>query len=59
MATVPLAAQGCWMENSDASPEPGAGDFEIIADDALAFAKAATILARRKSSWFRPSLFGV
>ena len=47
------------FERTRAPPEARAGDFEIIADDALAFVKAATIFARRKSLLFRPSLLSI
>jgi hypothetical protein len=40
-------------------PPARAGDVETLADDALAFIKAATIFARRKSSSSRPSLLRI
>ncbi len=36
-------------------PEARAGDFKIIANDALAFVKAATIFARRNRHRFDPA----
>ena len=47
------------LEGTRATLEARAGNFEIIADDALSFVKAATIFGRRRSLSFRRSLLGI
>jgi len=47
------------FEGTRAAPEARAGDFEIIADDALAFVELATIFRAAKILSFRRSLLSI
>jgi hypothetical protein len=47
------------FEGTRARPEARAGDFEIIADNALAFVEAAVIFAEQRSLSFQRFLLGI